>query len=70
MKEVCHNNPVFCPKGQRLGSTSGRVGRKEGRNIETEGSSEITLSSLPLPPPPVCICITMISGQYYIREIF
>lgn len=55
MKEVCDNNPPvlklsFLPalaKGQRLEWT--------GRNIETEGSSEITLSSyLPL---PVCIYV-------------
>lgn len=72
MKEVCDNNPPvlklsFLPalaKGQRLEWT--------GRNIETEGSSEITLSSyLPsLPCVYIYMCITMISGQYYIREIF
>lgn len=58
MKEVCDNNPPvlklsFLPalaKGQRLEWT--------GRNIETEGSSEITLSSYLLSSPlPVCIYV-------------
>lgn len=69
MKEVCDNNPPvlklsFLPalaKGQRLEWT--------GRNIETEGSSEITLSSYLPSLPLLCVYIYIYVYNHDIRAI-
>lgn len=69
MKEICDNNPPvlklsFLPalaKGQRLEWT--------GRNIETEGSSEITLSSYLPSLPLLCVYIYIYVYNHDIRAI-